>query len=145
MGFTNNVERSFPQIRNQFPYPDKLRSFRARFSHAMLIVLVDRVTDDMDELEAEGIDIHTVGVSVPSNVVDIRVASADASTVSTLGRRYGANRVRVTKGPPMVPLDESETPVDVVAFGVAAGLLMAFAAAHLQWRRRRSRGKTQLR
>lgn len=123
VGFIGNPKKYGAQLRNQFAEPARLRFFVAEHSYAELRQLVEQITDDIPQLEEQGVDVRTVGVSVPDNVVEVRVASRNES-IRTLESRYGSDRLAVGEGPPVRYTEPGSSLLPMVI-----GLMIAFSFA----------------
>lgn len=102
VGFTQDSEQHFSDIKAHFNNPEKLQLFSATYSEAQLDETTKITTMDAAHLRDEGIMVYAVGPNIPDNRVDVTVMSADAGTISILQNRYGS-QVNVIVGSAPVP------------------------------------------
>jgi hypothetical protein len=70
-------------------YPHRLRTIAVQYSGAELLALQDRISDELDALEAEGFDIFSFGVDIEANRVVVQMVSARADHQASFQARYG--------------------------------------------------------
>lgn len=115
-GFTLDADSHFQVLLDRVPHPDKLRLFPVRQTEAEIDDLVAQVTAAIDELASSGITVRGVGTSIPENVVQIDVASADPQTVGKLENRFGASKIKVVETPVIRALiDRKNYPPPLIA------------------------------
>ena len=98
VGFTMRAEAELAALRRDTGGVSNVRAFRATFTEAELRGLQDRVTADLADLKAQGVDVSGVGVDVYTNRLSIMLAHVDDRTCAVLVERYGNGRFYVEEG-----------------------------------------------
>jgi streptogrisin C len=124
VAFTAEANPRAAQAARGFPAPEVVDGVGVAFSLGNLEALNARITTELPDLRAQGIDVNTVGVNVEKNVVRLGVKSLDESDKAELSKRYGAERLEIV---------EQAAPVAAVceryaceAFPLRAGLILDF-------------------
>jgi hypothetical protein len=102
VGFTAAVDDHAAVVRSRFPYPERLRFFRAKRTLDELNALQARINDQMPDLRDAGIEVRTVSVEIPDNVVEVGVVDAPERAERRLEQRFG-DGVRVVATPLVAP------------------------------------------
>jgi hypothetical protein len=79
----------FDAIKNQYPYPDRLRSFTAVYSRVELDRVHAQIVADLDALKLEGIVVRAVATMNENNRVEVGVETLDSTVELRLKARYG--------------------------------------------------------
>jgi len=64
-----------------------------------LIAVQQELVSQLDDLQAEGIDVATSSIDEVAGRVDVRVSVLTDAAATELARRLGADRIRVEQGP----------------------------------------------
>ena len=70
-------------------YPHRLRTVAVRYSGVALLALQDRISADLEALEAEGFDIRSHGLDIEANRVRVQMVSARTDHQQVFADRYG--------------------------------------------------------
>jgi hypothetical protein len=95
--FTRNVGAHAHRLRRLHRYAPLLRFRTVRFTKRELLALQERIDDDWEQLERDGIDISATGIDVAHNAVVIYMPEPTRAARAELRRRYGRG-VRVVRG-----------------------------------------------
>ena len=114
VGFTRDTDRHLAALRAVFPYPDDLRGYTAELTASELEALQARVSADVPQLKAEGIDVVSVGADQEFNIVKVGVPEPTLIDELKLQLRYGFH-VRLAQQDKVFVHGESYSPPRVNA------------------------------
>ena len=90
VAFTGDIDAHRRELLSLYPRPDVVRVHQARYTHAELEAISDRIADESDELAALGVQWMASGVGAEANRVEVEVVAADAESARRiLEGRYG--------------------------------------------------------
>lgn len=99
VAFKEDAELHMAELRALFPYPERLTVVIAEHSLTELIAVQQELVSQLDDLQAEGIDVATSSIDEVAGRVDVRVSVLTDAAATELARRLGADRIRVEQGP----------------------------------------------
>lgn len=90
VGFTSNAQSHLADLEAEFPYPDELRVFDATQTLSQLQGLQGQVTDDIPDLESQGINVAGVGIDVATNNVTVDLTNDSQAAGDEVSAQYGS-------------------------------------------------------
>lgn len=90
VGFTADLDTQLAALRDRVANPAILRAVPAQYSLAALNTLHERILADEAWVEAQGLELRTVGVDVPANRIELGLnVLPDSAQLAQLRNRYG--------------------------------------------------------
>lgn len=98
VGFVHDMERHRANLRSRVNHPEYLRFFEATNTLEALRQVQMRITRDMEELDARGIEVSEVSVDQERNLVLITITKLSQDAKAELENRYDGEIIRVAEG-----------------------------------------------
>lgn len=115
VGYTHSLKERMAGLQKSTRHPERVRTFKAKYSLAELESKKDQLVKASDELVNQGIEVSKVAVDVKTNLVTVSVVDLDPAKRKAIASRFG--EVDIIEGE-VLDLDSRSATADPMRAGV---------------------------